>query len=408
MSGVYIAAMTLTEDVILDRLGVKKSIQGMNGAKIFVAKESTTANSNQFEKIIYAGGAGSLGERSLEHTHVVLHINELEQFADSTLNSAAKVEKIAARLLERGAQNVLVIDYCPNKSWSYDLWMGQQGCFWLSQPYRLCDALEIKTFYTTSLSAFLALNFSLLDSVVLASMYINQAIRCGDEKLFVGTFPENQTDLPYVSRNPLHSTPESFPPSPKLGLYPIVEDLDWMAFLLQAGVKTIQLRIKGRSKNLSQIIAQAIKLANNYQALLFINDHWDLALQYGARAVHLGQEDLAHADLSRLREQGIILGVSTYSYVEVARAHAINPSYIAIGPIYETSSKDLSVPAQGIEGLKRWCRTLKYPLVAIGGISTERATAVAATGVAGIALISAITEADDPALATRQLLEITS
>ena len=112
------------------------------------------------------------------------------------------------------------------------------------------------------------------------------------------------------------------------------------------------------------------------------------------------------ADLEAIRQKGLFLGLSTHCYYEVARAHGVCPSYVAIGPIYPTTSKEMPFSAQGITMLKRWKRTLEYPLVAIGGISLDRAPDVVATGVSGVALISAITQAEDPQQATRQLLSL--
>lgn len=188
-----------------------------------------------------------------------------------------------------------------------------------------------------------------------------------------------------------------------LGLYPIVDSTAWVKRLLPLGVKTIQLRIKN-NPHVESEIQQSILLARQYEARLFINDYWELAIRHGAYGVHLGQEDLKEADVEKIRRAGLRLGVSTHCYDEVTCADAVQPSYIACGPIYHTTSKIMSFSPQGIERLKHWRRTLKYPLVAIGGITQERLLDVLETGVDGIALISAITQADDPEGATRQLL----
>ena len=170
-----------------------------------------------------------------------------------------------------------------------------------------------------------------------------------------------------------------------------------MEKLLEAGVNTIQLRIKDKTGDvLEQEIIQAIQLAKTHKARLFINDYWQLALKHNAYGVHLGQEDLQSADLAALANAGIRLGISTHGYFEVARAHAIRPSYMAIGPIYETTSKLMPHQPQGLSELKRFCRLLDYPLVAIGGINLERLPDVLATEVTGVAVISAITKANDP------------
>lgn len=192
-----------------------------------------------------------------------------------------------------------------------------------------------------------------------------------------------------------------------LGLYPIVDSVDWVSKLLPLGVKTIQLRIKNKpDKDLAAEIQQSIAIANTYQARLFINDYWQMAIRYGAYGVHLGQEDLNSANIEKIHQAGLRLGISTYDYDEIARAYALSPSYIACGPIFATFSKDIASAPQGIDQLKRWRRLLSCPLVAIGGITLARVPAILATNVDGIAMISAITQADDPIATTQQLLEM--
>jgi hydroxymethylpyrimidine kinase/phosphomethylpyrimidine kinase/thiamine-phosphate diphosphorylase len=177
--------------------------------------------------------------------------------------------------------------------------------------------------------------------------------------------------------------------------------------LLPLGVKTLQLRIKNKQGlELENEIKRSIMLAEKYQANLFINDYWEMAIRYGAYGVHLGQEDLETADMTAIRQAELRLGISTHCYYEVARAHALNPSYIACGPIFTTTSKVMSFAAQGIAQLKRWRRTLNYPLVAIGGINAERIPDVLATKVDGIAMISAITQAKDPIATTKSLMNV--
>jgi hydroxymethylpyrimidine kinase/phosphomethylpyrimidine kinase/thiamine-phosphate diphosphorylase len=191
-------------------------------------------------------------------------------------------------------------------------------------------------------------------------------------------------------------------PAP-LGLYPIVDSMAWLQRLLPLGVKTIQLRIKNNPAPESEI-QQAILLARQYETRLFINDYWELAMQYGAYGVHLGQEDLHTADLEKIQQAGLRLGVSTHSEAEIKRAEAITPSYIAFGPIFHTNTKQMSAAPQGVAQLAHWKNTLNYPLVAIGGITLENISEVLKTQVAGIACISAIIQAENPEETTQQLL----
>ncbi|KMW71028.1 thiamine-phosphate pyrophosphorylase [Photorhabdus luminescens subsp. luminescens] len=194
----------------------------------------------------------------------------------------------------------------------------------------------------------------------------------------------------------------------KLGLYPVVDSLEWISRLLKAGVTTIQLRIKDRPEDqVEEEIQQAIMLSRQYNARLFINDYWRLAIKHGAYGVHLGQEDLVIADLNAIQKTGLRLGISTHDEQELARAKSLCPSYIALGHIFPTTTKEMPSSPQGLEALKRQVEnTPNYPTVAIGGISPERVSDVIATGVGSVALVSAITKAKDWRQATAQLLHL--
>ncbi|EFK3895171.1 MULTISPECIES: thiamine phosphate synthase [Escherichia] len=201
-----------------------------------------------------------------------------------------------------------------------------------------------------------------------------------------------------------------FPPVPfRLGLYPVVDSVQWIERLLDAGVRTLQLRIKDqRDEEVEADVVAAIALGRRYNARLFINDYWRLAIKHQAYGVHLGQEDLQSTDLKAIRAAGLRLGVSTHDDMEIDVALAARPSYIALGHVFPTQTKQMPSAPQGLEQLARHIERLgDYPSVAIGGISLARAPAVMATGVGSIAVVSAITQAADWRLATAQLLEIT-
>lgn len=200
-----------------------------------------------------------------------------------------------------------------------------------------------------------------------------------------------------------------FPPVPfRLGLYPVVDSVEWIARLLEAGVRTLQLRIKDkREHEVEDDIAAVIALGRRYNARLFINDYWRLAIKHQAYGVHLGQEDLETADLSAIRAAGLRLGVSTHDDMEMDIALAARPSYIALGHVFPTQTKQMPSAPQGLEQLARHIARLgDYPTVAIGGISLSRAADVLATGVGSIAVVSAITQAADWRQATEQLLAL--
>lgn len=194
----------------------------------------------------------------------------------------------------------------------------------------------------------------------------------------------------------------------KLGLYPVVDSVEWIERLLKTGVTILQLRIKDKQPDdVEQEIIEAIKLGKQYHARLFINDYWQLAIKHHAYGVHLGQEDLDVADLNAIKQSGLRLGISTHDEVELQRAKTLRPSYIALGHIFPTTTKDMPSKPQGLKALRHQVeQTPDFPTVAIGGISLERVPDVVATGVGSVALVSAITKAPDWQQVTRKLLEL--
>ncbi|EPE1207268.1 thiamine phosphate synthase [Cronobacter sakazakii] len=203
-------------------------------------------------------------------------------------------------------------------------------------------------------------------------------------------------------------TPLFAPVPHRLGLYPVVDSVEWVTRLLDAGVRTVQLRIKDKTDaEVETDIAAAIALGQRYHARLFINDYWRLAIKHQAYGVHLGQEDLQTADLDAIRNARLRLGVSTHDDMEIDVALAVRPSYIALGHVFPTQTKQMPSAPQGLAQLAAHVKRLSdYPTVAIGGISLERAPAVLETGVGSIAVVSAITQAPDWRGATQRLLEL--
>lgn len=200
-----------------------------------------------------------------------------------------------------------------------------------------------------------------------------------------------------------------------LGIYPVVDHVDWIAKLLPTGVRIIQLRIKlspekknldQHMANISQQIKAAVALTKGTKCQLFINDFWQLAIKHGAYGVHLGQEDLATADLQAIKTAGLRLGVSTHGFAELQRVKMLKPSYIALGHIFPTTTKDMPSQPQGITRLQQYVDLCDdIPTVAIGGINLSRVNAVANTGVNSIAVVTAITQADNPIASFHALAE---
>ncbi|VFP80808.1 thiamine phosphate synthase [Candidatus Erwinia haradaeae] len=183
----------------------------------------------------------------------------------------------------------------------------------------------------------------------------------------------------------------------KLGLYPIVDSLLWLRRMLDSGVTTIQLRLKDKSEEkISSDIQAAVILGLNYKARIFINDYWRLAIRYNAYGVHLGQEDMNQANPDAIWRAGLRLGLSTHNEEELLRALSWHPSYIALGHIFPTSTKQMNSMPQGLKALKHLTSKLtNIPTVAIGGITLARVDQVLTCGVGSIAVVSAITCAKD-------------
>jgi len=188
--------------------------------------------------------------------------------------------------------------------------------------------------------------------------------------------------------------------------YPIVPDFAWLERLVPLGVKTIQLRLKDASpQRVRREIAASLEVCARHDCQLIVNDYWQEALALGADYIHLGQEDLAGADVAAIHAKGTRLGISTHSEDELAIALAADPDYVALGPIYETRLKVMKWAPQGLDRLTDWKRRIYgLPLVAIGGITPERADGVVAAGADSVAVITDFFTHPDPPGRVRQWL----
>jgi thiamine-phosphate pyrophosphorylase len=188
--------------------------------------------------------------------------------------------------------------------------------------------------------------------------------------------------------------------------YPIVPDFAWLERLVPLGVRTIQLRLKDASpQRVRREIGASMEVCARHGCQLIVNDYWQEALELGADYIHLGQEDLAVADVPAIQAEGARLGISTHSEAELAIALAADPAYVALGPIYETRLKVMKWAPQGLDRLTDWKgRIGGLPLVAIGGITPERADGVVAAGADSVAVITDFFTHPDPPGRVRQWL----
>lgn len=345
------------------------------------------------------------------------NLKEAEILTNCKLQNDDDIENAANALLGFGIKSILIKGGHAEGDYSQDFLQNAQEKCWIShQRLAYKNVHGTGCVLSSAIAACHALGYSLVDAAVIARMYVNQGIRLSQpyaqsQRSFAhGSWPNNSLDLPWITHTAEQGRKKMlFPPCvSRLGFYPIVDSYAWVQKLLPLGVKTLQLRIKNlQGKELENEIALSILLAEQYQAQLFINDHWQLAVKYNAYGLHLGQDDLHHADMEKIAQAGLRLGISTHSHAEVARAHAFNPSYIAFGPIYPTTSKIMPFAAQGTSTLSYWIKTLEnYEVVAIGGINLENIFAILDVGINSVAVISAITKAEDYMTATTRFLHL--
>ncbi|GAA5134925.1 thiamine phosphate synthase [Thalassotalea piscium] len=311
------------------------------------------------------------------------------------------------------------VDYCTDGEHNY--WLASKRINHSNNHGTGCT-------YASAVSACLAQGFLLRDAVSIAKAYINQGLshqslikkarqKIENGAVWQGGWPVQAKYFPKVLV--AHSTmanaldwqlgdnicstytfAKNFPSTAcqSLGLYPVVDSVEWVKRLLAAGVKTLQYREKQLTgEPLSQAIEQVVLLGKQYNARVFINDYWQLAIKFDAYGIHLGQEDLLKADLAKIKSVGLRLGISTHGYYEFLQAQEYQPSYIAVGAIFPTKTKDMSNQIQGTATLARLVKlNTETPIVAIGGITLNNATEVLNTGVGSIAVVTAITESKSP------------
>ena len=193
-------------------------------------------------------------------------------------------------------------------------------------------------------------------------------------------------------------------------VYPVVDSAAWVGRMLSVGVRLIQLRVKDRSASeIRAEIREAKGLCARAGAQLIVNDHWLLALAEGCDFVHLGQGDLDTADVGAIRKAGVKIGVSTHSHLELARALALAPDYIALGPIYPTILKVMPWSPQGLQRITEWKRRIgDTPLIAIGGLTVERLPGVFEAGADVAAVVNDIVSNPNPESRAREWLATAS
>jgi hydroxymethylpyrimidine kinase/phosphomethylpyrimidine kinase/thiamine-phosphate diphosphorylase len=280
---------------------------------------------------------------------------------------------------------------------------------------------------SSAIATTMALGHPLLDAIVIAKAYVQQGLLNahgldkGPDVLARKGWPNDLLyfpeillpKYPHVSMMTLLKFAAITEP---LQVYTVTQSLHVLEQVLKAGARTVQLRVKLDINSDADSVIQdqdqvqchldkiendiicAIALGRQYKAQVFINDHWQLALKHSAFGVHLGQEDLLQADLSQIAEAGLALGLSSHGYFEMLLVQQLSPSYLAIGHIFPTPTKQMPSLPQGLLKLSRYCQLLsgKVPLVAIGGVTIQNLSQLKSTLVNDVAVVRGIELAENP------------
>jgi len=340
---------------------------------------------------------------------------ELAQLTGHTVNDEAGALRAARALVETTATAVLAKGgHDSGVDHSRDHLLTPEQHWVLTQP-RVDTRHSHGTGCTLSsaCAAGWALDYPLEDAVTVANAYVHAGLKHayatgeGAGSLARTGWPLGECFAQVRHAQDVEVHHHFAPLHRPLGVYPVVSDTTLLEELLDAGVTTVQLRLKTDDRDrLVPAIRHAIDAGRRHEAQVFINDHWALAIELGAYGVHLGQEDLEEADLAAIARSGLRLGVSTHGYAELCRALTFHPSYIALGHVFPTRTKDMPSQPQGLERLARYQVVVDQtvPTVAIGGIKNHHLPGIAVCGVNGVAVVTAITEADDPVAAWQALI----
>jgi hydroxymethylpyrimidine kinase/phosphomethylpyrimidine kinase/thiamine-phosphate diphosphorylase len=380
---------------------------------------------------------GGDGERTSSTSSVVQSILEYAQ--DFLLSSDATPTQGEERLCDasRGV-------WLRSKRWESDNTHGT-GCT-LSSAMASALALGEQnrmisgTDQQTKVGAICAID--LVDACCLAKAYVSAGIQKGVQfgsgpgPVAHTTFPAMWENFPTIAIDPTAASSNresdastfsqmksyssylpdtNYDGSTKLGrILPIVDTVEWVQRLASIeGVTDIQLRIKDETNPVK--ILERIKICQDHcqrkQVRLWINDHWEAAIEAGCFGVHVGQEDLVKCSnaggLDLLRSKKMAFGISTHSFGELAVALGIEPTYISMGPVFPTSSKKVQFYPQGLDTVRKWRELIppSIPFVTIGGINDVMSTeANRAAGADCVAVISAITKSpDDPSKSVTDL-----
>ena len=341
---------------------------------------------------------------------------EAEAIIGREINSVAELPQAAEDMLKMGAKAVMIKGGHVSGPYSQDFFSDGERQLWLTNPRLKEDHNHgAGCVLSSAIATAMAHGYDMVDAMVIAKAYVMQGIRSatkygeGPGPVNHLSWPTNQADLPWITReHQVGLSPKFFEhcSESEFGLYPVVDNIDMLRRVCSLGVNAAQLRLP-QSDDLSQQINTAILVAKQYDVKLFISNHWQLAIEHGAYGVHLSQHDLPTSNVDAIADAGLCLGIAAHGYADVARALVYGPSYIAIGPIYESANQPDKTPL-GLDELRYWQDTLDIPVIAYGGINIDLAPEVLKTGVKNVAMLSAIANDSDPDAMTSALMRMIS
>jgi hydroxymethylpyrimidine kinase/phosphomethylpyrimidine kinase/thiamine-phosphate diphosphorylase len=338
------------------------------------------------------------------------NIPETEQLVGYRVDDAETVVRAAAELRSWGLSAILIKGGHSKSREPADYFDDGQRPFWLHGHRVNRDYRGTGCTLAAAISAQMSKGLSLREAVITAHGFLQSTLArsaaAESPYLLYDNLPFRLSGLSYHSAEGLQ---QGFAPLNRMGFYPIVPDITWLKRLVDAGVSTIQLRMKEvPAEQVMKSVREAVAYCRERGVQLFINDSWELAIECHAFGVHLGQEDLdllSPRDIRTMQRSGLRLGVSTHSYEEAARAVALRPSYIALGPIFHTTCKSMAFGPQGMERVREWKELCgDIPLVAIGGLKLEHAPTLLSYGASGLSVITDVLAHVNPEARVRDWL----
>ena len=353
---------------------------------------------------------------------VTPNIHEASVLAGCAIATVADAEFAGRKILELGAKAVLVKGGHLAAAPGTDLLVTRSGVErfpgeWIDSANTHGTGCTLSAAIATSLG----LGRTLSDSVARAKQFISEAIRAG-ESVGKGGGP---TDAFFFLRSEAAASgwvqflgdagTAQVAERPGALLHVITDELVQTRYshaelarqAAEGGADVIQFREK-RPWTTSELVRAAASVARAIEgsgARLVVNDRADVAAAVGAAGVHLGPHDLSLAVARRLLGCSALLGATANSLADAARAAAQAPAYVGAGPVFGSRTKSNPGPELGLEGLRSIVNAVTVPVVAIGSVMPDRVAEIMATGVAGIAVASAVACDRDPAAATRRLRE---